>query len=75
MASNYQLSHLSPCGDRTPASEVGGESVTTLPPWPPFSVVNMNVRYNKISVNNAKQCTNKINKTTQKVCDYIFAFI
>ena len=34
-ASNYQLSHLSPCGDRTPASEVGGESVTTLPPWPP----------------------------------------
>ena len=35
----------------------------------------MDVRYNKISVNNAKQCTNKINKTTQKVCDYIFAFI
>ena len=34
-ASNYQLSHLSPCGDRTPASEVGGESLTTLPPWPP----------------------------------------
>ena len=33
-ASNYQLSHLRPCGDRTPASEVGGESVTTLPPWP-----------------------------------------
>ena len=33
-ASNYQLSHLSPCGDRTPGSEVGGESVTTLPPWP-----------------------------------------
>ena len=33
-ASNYQLSHLSPCGDRTPASEVGGESVTTLPLWP-----------------------------------------
>ena len=33
-ASNYQLSHLSLCGDRTPASEVGGESVTTLPPWP-----------------------------------------
>ena len=27
------VSHLSPCGDRTPASEVGGESVTTLPPW------------------------------------------
>ena len=23
-------------GDRTPASEVGGESVTTLPPWPPL---------------------------------------
>ena len=22
-------------GDRTPAAEVGGESVTTLPPWPP----------------------------------------
>ena len=21
-------------GDRTPAAEVGGESVTTLPPWP-----------------------------------------
>ena len=28
------LSHLSPYGDRSPASEVGGESVTTLPPWP-----------------------------------------
>ena len=34
MISNYQLSHLRPCGDRTPAPEVGGESVTTLPPWP-----------------------------------------
>ena len=34
-ASNYQLSHLRPCGDRTPALEVGGESVTTLPLWPP----------------------------------------
>ena len=33
-ASNYQLSHLRLCGDRTPASEVGGESFTTLPPWP-----------------------------------------
>ena len=22
-------------GDRSPAAEVGGESVTTLPPWPP----------------------------------------
>ena len=33
-ASNYQLSHLRLCGDRTPASEVGGESVATLPPWP-----------------------------------------
>ena len=33
-ASNYQLSHLSPCRDWTPASEVGGESVTTLPLWP-----------------------------------------
>ena len=22
-------------GTETPASEVGGESVTTLPPWPP----------------------------------------
>ena len=30
MASNYQLSHLRPCRE----SEVGGESVTTLPPWP-----------------------------------------
>ena len=29
-ASNYQLSHLRPAGNRTPASEVGGESVTTL---------------------------------------------
>ena len=36
MASNYQLSHLRRHGDRTPASEVGGESVTTLPPWPLF---------------------------------------
>ena len=33
-ASNYQLFHLRPCRERTPASEVGGESVTTLPPWP-----------------------------------------
>ena len=33
--SSYQLSHLRPCGDRTPASEVGGERVTTMPPWPP----------------------------------------
>ena len=33
-ASNCQLSHLRPCGDRTPASEVGGWSVTTLPLWP-----------------------------------------
>ena len=31
-ASNYQLSHMR---NRTPASEVGGKSVTTLPPWPP----------------------------------------
>ena len=33
-ASNYHLSHLRPGGDRTPASEVGGESVNTLAPWP-----------------------------------------
>ena len=26
-ASNYQLSHLRPCGDQTPASEMGGEPV------------------------------------------------
>ena len=39
-ASNYQLSHLSLCGDRTPASEVGGKSVTTLPPWPLFQVIS-----------------------------------
>ena len=26
-------------GNRTLASEVGGESVTTLPPWPPFATV------------------------------------
>ena len=39
-ASNYQLSHLRPCGDRTPASEVGGESVTTLPPWPHIKTYN-----------------------------------
>ena len=38
-ACNYQLSHLRLCGDRTPASEVGGESVTTLPPWPPCKCV------------------------------------
>ena len=41
-ASNYQLSHLRPCGDRTPASEVGGESVTILPPWPPVSFIHIN---------------------------------
>ena len=28
------VSHLRLYGDQTPASEVGGESVTTLPPWP-----------------------------------------
>ena len=33
-ASNYQLSHLRPFLNHTPASEVGGESVTTRPPWP-----------------------------------------
>ena len=40
----YQLSHLRKrAGDRTPASEVGGESVTTLPLWPPtfFKILNM----------------------------------
>ena len=26
-------------GDRTPAAEVGGESVTTLPPWPPYMLL------------------------------------
>ena len=31
--------HLRPCGNQTPASEVGGESVTTLPPWPLFNCV------------------------------------
>ena len=40
-ASNYQLSHLSLCGDQTLASEVGGESVTTLPPWPPIFLYNV----------------------------------
>ena len=33
-ASNYQLPTLGRAGNRTPASEVGGESVPTLPPWP-----------------------------------------
>ena len=37
-ASNYQLSHLRPCWESNPASEVGGESVTTLPPGPLFSL-------------------------------------
>ena len=27
-------------GNRTPASQVGGESVTTLPPWPPHVELN-----------------------------------
>ena len=27
--------------DRTPPSEVGGESVTTLPPWPLYPITNM----------------------------------
>ena len=27
---------------RTPASEVGGESVTTLPPWPPYLLLECN---------------------------------
>ena len=30
-----QLPALGSAVNRTPASEVGGESVTTLPPWPP----------------------------------------
>ena len=30
----YQLSHLRSAGNRIPISEVGGESVTTLPLWP-----------------------------------------
>ena len=35
-ASNYQLSHMRPSWKpNLRASEVGGESVTTLPPWPP----------------------------------------
>ena len=34
MASNYQLSHLRSGRIRTQISEVGGESVTTLLPWP-----------------------------------------
>ena len=44
-ASNYQLSHLRPCRDQTPASEVGGESVTTLPPWPPKSIKFTQINY------------------------------
>ena len=32
-----------PDGDRTPASEVGGESVTTLPPWP-LSLLSYNLK-------------------------------
>ena len=32
--SNYQLSHLRERCELNPASEVGGESITTLPPWP-----------------------------------------
>ena len=42
-ASNYQLSHLRLCGYRTPASEVGGESVTTLPPWPLFYLCKVKI--------------------------------
>ena len=34
MANNYQLSNLRPGLEPNPASEVGGKSVTTLPPWP-----------------------------------------
>ena len=31
-------------GNRTPISEVGGESVTTLPPWPlTFNIILMNI--------------------------------
>ena len=34
-ASNYQLSHLRPCPEPNPGlTEVGGERVTTLLPWP-----------------------------------------
>ena len=33
-ASNYRLSYLRPRRDQTTASEVGGESVTTLSQWP-----------------------------------------
>ena len=31
-------------GIEPPTSEVGGESVTTLPPWPPISVFIANLR-------------------------------
>ena len=34
-------------GNRTPASEVGGESVTTLPPWP--FVLHENTKYYPVS--------------------------
>ena len=62
-ASNDQLSHLSPCGDRTPASEVGGESNTIcinhnilfncLKGW--FGVDNTVLRWIKSYLSNQKQ--------------------
>ena len=33
-ASNYQLSHLRACREPNPRLRGGGQSVSTLPPWP-----------------------------------------
>ena len=62
MASNYQLSHLRLCGDQTLASEVGGESVTTLPPWPPLEI---KVTARKLRVS---QCTTPSNQPRANSC-------
>ena len=50
-ASNYQLSHLRPCWESPPppASEVGGESVTTRH-WGP-------IRINNVSMNSVPRCS------------------
>ena len=58
--------------NRTPASEVGGESVTTLPLWPPRAVLKtLSYRSNTrvlggINYNSSKAVLNTLEPTTVK---------
>ena len=46
-------------GFRTPISEVGGKSVTTLPPWPLLVVVNNTMKSTKNRYVNRKKIIGK----------------